>query len=315
MAVSSLREITVGVQDLHARTTQFEQGCGLTVMTSGSLSPMTASRLFDTHVPPRAAVLGRSDVADSPRIRLVEAGDGPRQRAGRIDAGGPLGIAFTTRDIGTLHTRLSQSGVEFLSPPLRVMPTFTPPLKGAASEAERLEAFGRMADGDFIVLAETVNASTPYGTVSLDCSEPLDALFVVTNLDACHHFMRDVMEHEAAPEGTRSGPPLDALLGLSRDISIRFATPARPGWPSGRLLFMEFERKLSPMAQLPALARGLCRLRYDTTDLHATLSRVPGGGGSLVRGPASVDDPVLGNGLVAMVRAPFGVLIEIWQTQ
>ena len=54
--------------------------------------------------------------------------------------------------------------------------------------------------------------------------------------------------------------------------------------------------------------------KHDTTDLHLTLGRVPGGGGSLVRGPASIDDPVLGHGMVAMVRSPFGVLIELWQT-
>jgi predicted enzyme related to lactoylglutathione lyase len=77
---------------------------------------------------------------------------------------------------------------------------------------------------------------------------------------------------------------------------------------------MEFEPRREPMAQFPSRSRGLCRLRYDATDLQATLERVPGGGGSLVRGPASVNDPILGRGLVALVRAPFGVLIELWQT-
>jgi predicted enzyme related to lactoylglutathione lyase len=69
------------------------------------------------------------------------------------------------------------------------------------------------------------------------------------------------------------------------------------------------------MTQTPSLASGICRLRYDTSDLHDTLSRVPGGGGSLVRGPASIHDPVLGNGLVALVRSPFGILIELWQRE
>ena len=68
------------------------------------------------------------------------------------------------------------------------------------------------------------------------------------------------------------------------------------------------------MPQTPSLGRGICRLRYDCGDLHAVLARVPGGGGSLVRGPASVDDPVLGQGIVAMIRSPFGILVELWQT-
>ena len=163
------------------------------------------------------------------------------------------------------------------------------------------------------MLIERVNAETPYGSTSSDCSEPLHASFIVTNLDACTHFMSDVLEHETLIQDSCSGPPFDRLLGLPHDVSFRFAMPHRPGVATGRVVFMEFEKRRQPMAQTPGLARGLCRLRYDTQDLHVTLARVPGGGGSLVRGPASVDDPILGRGLVALVRSPFGVLIELWQ--
>jgi len=121
--------------------------------------------------------------------------------------------------------------------------------------------------------------------------------------------------------GLRTAPAVSANVMRSSgsgQLGIEFPEAgimvAVDGQPSGRLVFMEFERRREAMAQTPARARGLCRLRYDTTNLHATLERVPGGGGSLVRGPASVDDPILGQGLVALVRAPFGVLIELWQT-
>ncbi len=314
MSVSSLREITVGAADLEGRTALFEKGCGLKAMASGLLAPMTASRLFDLHEAPGATVLGRPDLPDSPRVRLVEARDVPPSRTLGIEAPGPLGIGFTTLGIDGVRTRLEQLGVHFVSPPVLLSPMSAPMLDGVPPGPKRYETFGRTVDGDFIVLIERVNAETPYGTIGVDCSEPLHASFVVTNLDTCIHFMNDVLEHETLLADTCAGSPFDVLLGQPPEVSFRFAMPHRPGCSSGRLVFMEFERRREAMAQTPSRARGLCRLRYDTTNLHATLERVPGGGGSLVRGPASVDDPILGQGLVALVRAPFGVLIELWQT-
>ena len=309
MAVTSLREITVGVRDLKARSSLFEKGCDLTVLRSGTLSSIAASRLFDLHLAPRAALVGRPDVHGSPRIRLVEVAGGGPGRSPAINHPGPLGIGFTTLGIREVHARLQGLGVTFLSAPLPLPPMGA---SGTPTAPERYEAFGRTEDGDFIVLVERLNAATPHGTFRNDCSEPLHATFAVTNLDACGHFMRDVLEHEVLQEENCSSPRFDAIFGLS-DVSFRFALAHRPPDTTGRLVFMEFLKRPQPMTQTPGLAPGICRLRYDTDDLHATLARVPGGGGSLVRGPASIDDPVLGQGLVAMVRSPFGVLIELWQ--
>ena len=314
MAVSSLREVTLGVRDLPSRVRLFETGCGLSVIQHGSLASMTASRLFDTHMSLRAALMGRPDVPDSPHIRLIEVAEGAPARPGGLQTPGPLGTGFTTIGIDRVHARLEASGVRFVSSPLLLTPMGAATSANAPPGPRRFETFGRTADGDFIVLIERVNAATPYGTFAGDCSEPLHASFIVTNLDATIHFMRDVLEHEVLLAETCSGPPFDALLGLSRDASFRFAMLHHPGHPTGRTVFMEFQKKPEPMAQTPGLTPGICRLRYDTTDMHSTLARVPGGGGSLVRGPAGVDDPVLGHGLVTMVRAPFGVLIELWQT-
>jgi len=311
MGVTSLREITVGVRDLEARRSMFETGLDLEVLRSGTVSSIAASRLFDLHLAPRAALLGRPDVQDSPRIRLVETAGFAGARSPAIDAPGPVGIGFTTVGIAKVHARLAQTGVAFVSAPLPLPPMGA---TGTPAAPERYEAFGRTGDGDYIVLVERLNASTPHGTFRRDCSEPLHATFTVTNLDACAHFMRDVLEHEVLVDDHCASPRFDAIFGL-KDAAFRFALAHHPPDPTGRVVFMEFQKKPEPMAQTPGLAPGLCRLRYDTSDLHTTLSRVPGGGGSLVRGPASVDDPVLGQGLVAMVRSPFGVLIEIWQTR
>ena len=314
MGATSLREITVGVSDLQARTALFENGCGLTVMRTGPLSSIIASRLFDTHKTPKATIMARPDVQGSPRIRLIEVLDGSPARPQGLKTPGPLGVGFTTIEIRDVHARLERSGVRFVSPPLLLTPMSPALASGAPPGPQRYEAFGRTVDGDFIVLIERINAGTPYGTFVTDCSEPLHASFVVTNLAACTHFMREVLEHEILLAETCAGTPFDVLLGLPEDVSFRFAMAHHPSFATGRTVFMEFQKRLEPMAQTPGLGLGICRLRYDTTDLHSTLSRVPGGGGSLVRGPASVEDPVLGHGLVAMVRSPFGVLIELWQT-
>jgi catechol 2,3-dioxygenase-like lactoylglutathione lyase family enzyme len=315
MAVSSLQEITLGVRDLQSRVDLFEAGCGLSVLRRDSLASMTASRLFDTHTTPKAALLGRPDLPGSPRLRLVQVAEGAPARPLGLASSGPLGTGFTTLGIDGVHNRLQGAGVRFVSPPILLTP-MAPAVPGQALPGpRRFEAFGRAEDGDFIVLIERINAAAPYGTFASDCSEPLHASFVVTNLEATLHFMRDVLEHEVLLADTCAGPPFDALLGMPPDVSFRFAMLHRPGYPTGRTVFMEFQSRPEPMPQTPGLTPGLCRLRYDTTDLHATLARVPGGGGSLARGPASVDDPVLGHGIVAMVRAPFGVLIELWQTR
>jgi catechol 2,3-dioxygenase-like lactoylglutathione lyase family enzyme len=312
MGVTSLREITIGVRDLDARIALLQNGCGLTVLRSGALSPLTASRLFDMHIPPKAALMGRPDVRDSPRVRLVEVGAGSLPRPRAFNDPGPLGTGFTTAGIAGVHSRLEGLGITFLSPPRPLPPMGA---TGTPRAPERYEAFGRTPDGDFIVLVERLNADIPYGTFGPDCSEPLHATFVVTNLEACGHFMRDVLEHEVLVDENCSSPLFDAVFGLGPGVSFRFALAHQPpDHTTGRLVFMEFQSKPEPMAQIPSLSPGICRLRYDTADLHSTLSRVPGGGGSLVRGPASLDDPVLGPGLVAMVRSPFGVLIELWQT-
>jgi len=314
MSVSALREITIGVSDLRTRTALFETGCGLSVLSSGPIDSMTAGRLFDGGSSLEAALLGRRDLMDSPRIRLVHAGAADPARPFDLRAAGPLGVGFTTRGIKDVHARLASQGVRFVSPPILLTPMAASAVGNAPPGPQRFEAFGRAEDGDFLVLIERKNAETPYGTFGTDCSEPLHASFVVTNLDACLHFMSDVLEHETLIAETCSGPPFDALLGLSPDVSFQFAMVRRPGFSTGRMVFIQFDRRPEPMAQLPSLARGICRLRYDTTDLHQTLTRVPGGGGSLVRGPASIDDPILGRGLVAMVRSPFGLLLELWQT-
>jgi catechol 2,3-dioxygenase-like lactoylglutathione lyase family enzyme len=313
MGVSVLREVMVGVDDLPARTAQFESGCGLTTIVSGPLTTITVNRLLETQGVHRAAILGRRDSPESPRLRLVEAHGLPPARPRGIGDAGPLGVGFETRGIEKVRARLERSSVRFVSRPL-ALPFPTLIGSGDPERASTLETFGQSSDGDFIALFQEEDA----GPAAVDISQgdgagPFHAMFVVTNVESSLHFMTDVLQHEGKLGGRGHGSPFRELFGLPADVSIRVASSSHASSSDGRVAFIEFEKRAQPMAHTPGLCRGLCRLRYDTTDIHATLARVPGGGGSLVRGPASVEDPVLGQGLVAMIRAPFGIVLELWE--
>jgi catechol 2,3-dioxygenase-like lactoylglutathione lyase family enzyme len=311
MGVSALCEIMVGVQDLPSRVAQFESGCGLVVLSSGALTAVTVNRLLEVQGPHRAAILGRAGIPESPRLRLVETQGLPPARSRGAEGPGPLGVGFETRRITEVREGLERSSVRFLSPPLALpFPTLA---SSHDSETSGLKTFGQSSDGDFIALFQETEASATADDVPADCSGPFHALFVVTNLESSLHFMTDVLQHEARMGGRGVGSSFPQLFGLPQEASARIASSSHPSAPGGRVVFIEFERRAQPMPHTPGLCRGLCRLRYDTTDIHATLARVPGGGGSLVRGPASVEDPVLGQGLVAMIRAPFGIVVELWE--
>lgn len=313
MPVSPVCEATLGVADLGARVRQLEAGLGLSVLASGLPDSMTSSRLFEVHTPPRVCLMGRPDVAGSPRLRLVEIASSNVDRSQSVVGPGPVGIGFLAEDMTDVHSRLSDLGVRFVSPPLEGATV----VQAAASVASPLElaALGRCADGDFLALLRKRGNHVRPGSPDSDRCSPAQALFTVTNVDACLHFMRDVLEHEAQTPVSCSGAPFDGLTGQDISVSFIYSLAVRSASPAMATGFIQFESRPEPMIQTPALAPGLCRLRFDTTDLHATLARVPGGGGALVRGPAGVDDPILGSGLMALVRSPFGVVIELWQSE
>lgn len=303
MPVFTLREIMIGVKDLPARKQQFIDSCGLSVLKEGWIGATTATRFLDSRISTRAAILGRSEETASPRIRLVEVADGPPARAEGIQSPGPLGITFATPDPGAARARMSGLGWSFLSSSLSIVSAA--PSEVDPSRPLSPAAYGRADDGDFIILTEE-NATKPgSGEPGNACSPPLGIAFVVTNMAVSTHFVSDVLEHEISPPETFVGAPDQALV---RRVSANLA-----GSSTSRMVLLEFQARPEPMTPTPGLSRGICRLRYDTTDIHATLSRVPGGGGSFVRGPEGVSDPLLGRGLVAMVRSPFGVLMEFWQ--
>ena len=288
----ALREATLGVSDLRLRLDSLSSA-GLAVISRGPVSLMASGRLFDTHLPPQAALVGSRDGAGL-RVRLVELT--PLQRTGSrsLREPGPLGVSFRTPDPDPFFECLTASGY-------RTSPV---PRNGTERhEGPWLTRHGE--DGDFAL----VEKATDRGAVSGG-----DAWLAVSNLDSCLHFMSDLLGHRhltraAAPAG------MGSVSDATPDATVEVTAVGSGDLLEPRCVFAEFERRPGAMPQQPGLSPGLCRLRYDTASLDDTLARVPGAGGSLVRGPAAVDDAVLGAGLVALIRAPFGVVVELWQTR
>ena len=293
MAATVLREVTLGVRAIEPRQTAYE-ACGLKAIASGPLTSMTASRLFDTHVPPRTVVLSRGASPEDLRIRLISLTDLQWRAPRATGESGPIGIEFTTQD--------REKAVHLLTPLGSSVPEATP------DHADTFEAttLVRTHEGDVIAITERPGTSETLPAV------PTTVHLAVHNLGACVHFMRDLLELE--PSRSEPQPSTWIARALGADPTARIDL-AIAGTDRASTSFAQAAPSPKPMAQIPGVAPGICRLRFDTSDMDATLSRVPGAGGSLVRGPASIDDPVLGGGLVAMVRSPFGLLIEIWRTQ
>jgi catechol 2,3-dioxygenase-like lactoylglutathione lyase family enzyme len=314
MPATSLREIVLGVADLADRATFYRRTLGLEAKSRGRVDAATAAALWGKvgPKPVYATVLHRPDVAGSPRLRLVGT-QGPRSRPGAdFEAPGPLGLGFTTAGVQGVHGRLTEEGIRFVSPPLELTPGGTGP-----AGPRRFEAFGRGPDGEALVLIERLNAPTPYGTIPepLRVSEPLHTSHSVPDLPAARRFLVELLDHEVLLGDTCRGPVFDALLGLRRPgTSFRFEMLHRPGFPTGRIVLMEFATGRQPAREARPLGRGLTALRYDCDDLVARLRRVEAAGGVLLRGPAHVDSKVLGTGRAAVVRSPFGTLFELWQT-
>ena len=312
MATSALREIVLGVADLAARTRFYEEIVGLTVVARGMLEPVIGGALWGLSEAVEVVTLARPDVPGSPRIRLVEA-DGPPARAdANLLHPGPVGLGFTTRGVQAVWNRFAAAGVRFLSPPL----SFTPEASQESGPV-RYEAFGQAADSEYVVLIERLNVPTPYGVISDEhaISEPLHCSHSVSDLEACSRFMQDVLGHERIFREECEGELFERLMGLPAGTRLSFEMLHHPAFPTGRSIFIEFEDQKGTTPAIEPPRRGVSALRYDCDDLDGLIPRIEAAGGAVVRGPVGVRSKLLGQGRVAAVRPPFGVLLEIWEPE
>ena len=154
-----------------------------------------------------------------------------------------------------MHARVASLGVRFLSPPLRLTPGSVGP-----TGPVRWETFGQAPDGELVVLIERLNAGQPYGAISdsIGTSAPLHASFVVTDLDACSRFMKELLLHETLIRDRGEGELFEQVMGTPPGTRFRFEMLQRPGAPAGRIIFIEFERR-DGERRCTLLPRAACR--------------------------------------------------------
>jgi catechol 2,3-dioxygenase-like lactoylglutathione lyase family enzyme len=311
VSTSALVEAVVGASDLARRRRFYEEALGLEVVRRGTVDGATAAALWGAAGPVETVTLGRLEVPGSPRVRLV-ASTGAESRRGRdLRVPGPLGIGVTTRGVRDVFDRVAAAGVDFVSPPL----CLTPGAVGAGPM--RYEAFGRAADGEFVVLIERVGVPTPYGTISesFHTSEPLHSSHVVPDLEAAARFMAEALGQESLMRDRCQGPIFEELMGVPEGTAFRFEMLHHPGYPTGRIVLIEFEGHAGPAPAVDSRGRGLIALRYDCDDLDVAAARIAPAGGAVLRGPVDVDSGALGRGRVLLARSPFGTLFEIWEVK
>jgi hypothetical protein len=182
---------------------------------------------------------------------------------------------------------------------------------------QRFEAFGQMANHEYVVIIERRNAPTAYGSISDDwnTSEPLHTSHIVPDLAAASSFMATALEHEVLFREDCSGPEFEELMAIPEQTRFRFEMLGHPDRSTGRSILIEYEDgQPGPVFAQPPI-RGLHALRFDTSDLETTLALITRAGGSVLRGPALIDSPAVGRGQAAAVKSPLGILLEIWQPQ
>lgn len=311
----ALQEIVVGVDDLKTGLQVYREGLGLTVLRQGDLDPETTSRLWGWSGGARAAILGRPDVADSVRVRLVaahvESANGQLAGRGADDTrtAGSLGIGFTTQGIGPVRDRVAAAGVRFLSEPVELTPEPDGP-----TGPQRFEVFGQAPCGEFIVLIERRNVPTPYGSLSAEnpVSEPLHTSHVVTDLTHCSRFMSRVLGHEVLFREKCEGEEFDRLMAVNSGTRFWFEMLGHPDHPTGRIIFIEYEEVREGRQHSPP-GHGISGLAYTCDSIEATLARAAAAGVVSTAEPVDIDDPLLGRGRVVTLQPPWGSRLELWE--
>jgi len=308
----ALLEIVVGIDNLDSGLKVYQEGLGLTLLERGELGEEITAGLWGWPGGAEVARLGRPDVADSVRIRLVAAvgQDPPSGRAaGDTRTTGSLGIGFTTQGIHGVRDGVAATGVRFLSEPV----VLTPEPDGPTGP-QRFEVFGQAPSSEFIVLIERRNVPTPYGSLSAErpVSEPLHTSHVVTDLTHCSRFMSRVLGHEGLFREKCEGEEFDRLMDVEPGTRFWFEMLGHPDHPTGRIIFIEYDDKQTGRPQAPPTP-GISGLAYSCDDLDATLARAAACGVVSTMQPVEVDDPLLGRGRVVTLQPPWGSLLELWE--
>ncbi len=150
-------------------------------------------------------------------------------------------------------------------------------------------------------------------------SQPFNAMQMVADIERADAFFTTVLglQHfwagdflDPAPGPNNFGLPHNLTTEIPRRTRI---LQARPG-ETGRLELMQFAgldgRDLAERAQPPQL--GILSVRYPVPDLARARARIEAAGGTVWRGPATVDLAPYGPVQIMAVRAPDGAIVELF---
>lgn len=308
MLISGLKDITIGVGHLRQQVDFYSINLGLRILARGQVPADIGRRLWQLDDDVNVVQLGRHDLPNSPRLRLLPTFDLPARPDFDVTRCGPLGILFGTQDILRTYYRLSGAGVEFHSPPTAVGP------RGPKGRRHgRSLAFGRAYDGEYIVLAQPTHGPLRDGTCSpyFGVTEPLELMVVVGDIRAGSSFLQEVLGFEPMLRARRAGSAREQAMGLQAGTSFEIET-LRDAERGSRISLICFGDG-TPTFEARPPQRGICALRFECGDLEACIVACQEQG----LGPSSpivIDHPVLGEGRATTLMTPFGLWVELWQS-
>ena len=298
---SGIKDIVIGVGHLRQQVAFYSANLGLRVLSKGRLPQQLCRELWGVDETLDTVVMGRTDVPSGVRLRLVRTSDIAARPDFDVTPPGPLGLVFAAEDVTRAYYRLSGDGVEFHSSPVTI----------EEGEVARRAAYGRAYDGEYLVLEQPAGDGTlsPYFGVT----EPRQCQLVVRDLAAASTFFDHVLEQRAIGAEQRKGEAWRQAMGLRTGTRATVEQLASNVDEGAHTTLISYSPSVGPDNEVGPPSRGICALRYDCNALDARLELAQTLGARVISPPRNVESPVLGDGWVATLMPPFGVLIELWE--
>ncbi|MEM1179428.1 MAG: hypothetical protein AAGM22_13845 [Acidobacteriota bacterium] len=313
---SRLRDIVIGAGHLRQQVAFYSANLGLRAVAKGRIPPALCSKLWGLDDSLDTVLMGRVDVPDAARLRLLRTSGLAARPDFDVTPPGPLGLVVDAVDPRRTYYRFSGAGVEF-----HAAPTGTGPDADAADRiggdaegesTERRVAYGRAYDGEYLVVEGPALRGTP--SPYFGVTEPHGCQIVVRDLAGASTFFDHVLEQRTIGAERRGGHAWETAMGLRPGVTVT-AQHLEADGGGFRTTLLAYSPSVGPAMDVQPPARGFCALRFDVNALEARLDLAQSLGARLVSGPTWVEHPALGTGWAASLMPGFGLLIELWQSE
>jgi catechol 2,3-dioxygenase-like lactoylglutathione lyase family enzyme len=316
--IGPLHTATICTSDLAGSLRLYRDGLGLRVrgpLTVSDAVRRTQNALWGMAPTERWTLylLDRAGVDDAVRIRLLvfdAPGPAIRQTWNPREPA-PFTLGFPTTNLPALDARLRTVGFESLAPMEQSQIPRPDGTKYGLQESvfkgpDHVHAVG-VSRLDAMPQLGPVDPATGHGG-------PAYSAQVVVDSDAVVRFYCDVLGLELRSDREwKSGAT--SAIGLPAGTPFRLALLYSPGASTGQLLLMDFRGATAPASGVAPRPpnRGLGVYSFSVRSLDATAARVRAAGVQVVSAPVSYDSPDLGPHRAMSVRAPNGVLVELFE--